>query len=165
MWRRQLFSDSMYMTKAVMNIKIRHTLSTLANAPSSHHTKDWNSCPPDLELRTLSKWLASQIIEWMSRQASLHSSLQFHVGTSLGCREVLPSKRVCRARESARDMPSCERFSALPWHQNKWVLWAIESASDVPSCKRYTARQTVCYSTCQAWHDYVWVTSIKKIWP
>ena len=28
MWRRQLFSDSLFMTKAVMNIKIRHTVFT-----------------------------------------------------------------------------------------------------------------------------------------
>ncbi len=35
-------------------------LSTLVSAPSSCRTGDLNSCPPDLELGALTKWLASR---------------------------------------------------------------------------------------------------------
>ncbi len=35
-------------------------LSTLVSAPSSRLTGDLNSCPPDLELGALTKWLASR---------------------------------------------------------------------------------------------------------
>jgi|688.fasta_scaffold482476_1 hypothetical protein len=37
---------------------------------------DSNSCLPDLELGSLTKWLASWMLVWVSRQVSLHSSLQ-----------------------------------------------------------------------------------------
>ncbi len=35
-------------------------LSAIVSAPNSCHTGDPNSCPPDLELGALTKWLASQ---------------------------------------------------------------------------------------------------------
>jgi hypothetical protein len=35
-------------------------LSTLVSAPSSCRTGDVNSCPPDLELGAVTKWLASR---------------------------------------------------------------------------------------------------------
>ncbi len=73
---------------------------------------------------------------WVSRQASLHSSFQYRVGTALGCREVASGKCVCRASEPASDLPSCECNKTLPWRR------ASESASDVPSCERSAARQT-----------------------
>ncbi len=68
---------------------------------------------------------------WVSRQASLHSSLQYHVGVlHKGVEKWL------RASVSASDVPSYECYATLPLRQ------ASESASDVPSCERYAARQT-----------------------
>jgi hypothetical protein len=37
-------------------------LFTLVSAWSSRHTGDSNSCPPDLELGVLTKWLASRML-------------------------------------------------------------------------------------------------------
>jgi hypothetical protein len=48
-------------------------LSILVSAQSSRHTGDSNSCPPDLELGTLTKWLASRMLVGVSRQASLQA--------------------------------------------------------------------------------------------
>ncbi len=60
-------------------------LSTLVSAPSSCRTGDSNSCPLNLKLGALTKWLASRTLVCVSRQASLHSSLlQYPVGTALG---------------------------------------------------------------------------------
>ncbi len=38
----------------------------LVRAPSSCHIWDSNSCPPDLELGALTKWLASRMLFWVS---------------------------------------------------------------------------------------------------
>ncbi len=73
----------------------------LVTASSSRRIGDSNSCPPDLELGSLTKWLAS----WESRQASLHCSLQYCFGTAHG-------------------LGSVEKY-CLPWR------WASESARQV----------------------------------
>ncbi len=52
------------------------------------------------------------MLVWVSRQASLHSSLQYRIGVlHLGVEKWL------RAGESASDVPSCECYATLPWHR------------------------------------------------
>ncbi len=41
-------------------------LPTFIECTSSRHTVDSNSCPPDPELGTLTNWLASQMLVWVS---------------------------------------------------------------------------------------------------
>ncbi len=40
-------------------------LSILVNPPSTGHTGDSNSWPPDLELGAVTKWLASRMLVWV----------------------------------------------------------------------------------------------------
>ncbi len=121
-------------------------LSTLDSALCSRHT---GLSTPDLELGALTKWLASQMLVWVSR----HSSLQFHIGTTLWCREVAS----CRESKSSKQV----------YPPGKWIcqwcakLWALHSPAmrsckwvchgDVPSCECYGARQTVCCMSCMPW--------------
>ncbi len=101
-------------------------ISTLVSAPSYRHARDSNSCSLDLVMRS----------NWVSQQASLHSSLKYRAGTALGCREVA---------------------------SGKWVYRASVFASDMPSCKHYTARQTVCYMSGMTWSR--WGHHCRKTWP
>jgi hypothetical protein len=99
-------------------------LHFLVCAPSSCRTGDLNSRPPDLELGALTKWLASLLV-WMSRQASLHSSLKYHIGVL-----HFDVEKWRRASESAGQVSlpvTCQAASVsqLPWRR------ASESARQV----------------------------------
>ncbi len=54
-------------------------LSTLVSALSSRHTVDSKSCSPDMVLSALT----SRMLVWVSRQASLHCSLWYRVGSTV----------------------------------------------------------------------------------
>ncbi len=101
-------------------------LSTfLVSAPSSCHTGYSNSCPPDLELGALIKWLASRCqSECLGRLLYIAPS-----STAMGyCTWVQRSgvgQVSLPASESASDVPSCECYATLPWRQ------ASESARQV----------------------------------
>ncbi len=92
----------------------------LVSAQSSRHIGDSKSCPPELELSTLTKWLASQCqsvgLGTLLYRAPSSTAMVLHMGLVQ------------------------QRLSAMA--SGKWVCQASESASDVPSCEYYTARQT-----------------------
>ncbi len=105
-------------------------LSTLVSAPNSHHTGDSNSCPPDLELGALTKWLASRILVWVSWQASL----QFFPALSVFCKYIFTMEhyeniRVSLLRRSVEKytapitLKKKLRFSSLP--KKKWIDYLI----------------------------------------
>ncbi len=72
------------------------------STPSSHHTRDLNSCSQNLELGVLTKWLHSWMLVWVSRQASLQffffiSQLNYALKTLIG--QYAPRKfHLCEQR-------------------------------------------------------------------
>ncbi len=54
---------------------------------SRHNHLNLNSCPPELELGALTKWLASRMLVWVSRKASLHDPVFLIV---YGAQESIP---------------------------------------------------------------------------
>ena len=103
------------------------------------HAGDLNSCLPDQEVGALTKWLASRMLFFVSRQVSLQCSLQYRIGTGHGLGLV-------------------EEYR-LPWRR------ASESAGQVSlpvTCQAASVTQPDRLSaTCQLGHDHVGVTNIE----
>ncbi len=83
------------------------------------------------------------MLVWVSRQASLHSSL--HVGIALVCREVVSGKWVCQ------------------WRAKLWVLHNPAVASGKWVCQASESVTSVMQPDRLAWScDHVGVTTVKR---
>ncbi len=92
-------------------------VTTFSQCTSSCRTGDSNSCPPDLEIGTLTKWLASV---WVSRQASLQYYEYEFSDSVRGLERERNGFQTCEFLAAGREKPL-----GFPTHFKCWHLAQI----------------------------------------